>query len=84
MKPTFKAYYPVSQDSGLNGDPVINPGQNAFYSVCIGDQDSLGNTLTTKLKSGDWFSIEMIPQVGAPTLMTKRLDAGLQNGRPLL
>jgi flagellin FlaB len=75
----YKAYFPTSKDSGLNGDPVLQPGQNAFYTVCIGGSDP-----TEVLKSGDWFSVEMIPQIGAPTLMTKRIDAGLQNGKPLL
>jgi flagellin-like protein len=79
--PIYKAYFPEGAILG-QGDPVLNPGQNAFYAVCIG-------RATTKadvgyLKAGDWFSIEMIPQIGAPTLMTKRVDAGAENGKPLL
>jgi len=79
-KPIFKAYFPVSKDTRAAnaGDPVLQPGQNAFYAVCIGTRDD------QRLASGDWFSVEMIPQVGAPTLMTKRIDAGLQNGKALL
>jgi flagellin FlaB len=74
----YKAYFPKSKDSGANGDPVLQPGQNAFYAVCI------GGPADKTLKSGDWFSVEMVPQIGAPTLLTKRIDAGLLNGKPLL
>jgi archaellin len=56
--------------------------------VCIGERTVLPDpntgATTGYLKAGEWFSLEMIPQIGAPTLMTKRIDAGLENGKPLL
>jgi len=53
---------------------ILPPGGNGIYTMCLGEE----------LTSGEWFSLEMIPQIGAPTLVTKRIDAGLQNGKPLL
>jgi len=80
--PTYQAYFPAKRDlqgSVPNrnvGDPILQPGASAIYTVCVGK----GGLLNTD----DWFSLEMIPQIGAPTLITKRIDAGLQNGKPLL
>ena len=57
-----------------NSNSILAPGASAIYTMCLGEE----------LNAGDWFSIEMIPAVGAPTLVTKRIDAGLINGKPLL
>ncbi|MCL2459951.1 MAG: flagellin [Euryarchaeota archaeon] len=79
--------YPQKCDSStaLSGAPqaqayfpdknsILSPGASAIYTLCLGEE----------LNAGDWFSIEMIPAIGAPTLVTKRIDAGLINGKPLL
>jgi len=74
--PIYNAYYP-----GANS--ILMPGASAIYTVCVGTIDA-NPTDPGHLAAGDWFSLEMIPQVGAPTLVTKRIDAGLQQGKPLL
>jgi len=80
--PKYDAFFPEGRTlDGIptgSADPILQPGASAIYTVCIGYEDQQA------LISGDWFSLEMIPQVGAPTLVTKRIDAGLQDGRPLL
>jgi len=72
--PLALGYFP--EDKNKAGEPttILQPGQSALYTVVTGDV----------LFSDDWFSVEMVPQIGASTLVTKRLDAGLKDGRPLL
>jgi hypothetical protein len=76
VRPMFIGYFPESQDYPTTPDTILMPGASAIYTVVT--EEAYG------LKSGEWFSLEMIPQIGASTLVTKRIDAGLKDGRPLL
>ena len=73
-EPLYLGYFPEDPARPGFGNPILQPGRSATYTVCI----------DKPLVSDEWFSIEMVPQVGAATLMTKRLDAGMMNGKALL
>jgi flagellin-like protein len=82
--PCYNGYFPAEKD--INGNllstpsTILYPGNVALYTVSLGD----GTSGPKFLGSEDWFSLEMIPQIGAATLVNKRLDAGLQDGKALL
>jgi len=77
--PEFIGYFRLDPLTG-EVSTLLQPGESAIYTVVLDGPDP-GDTY---LSSGEWFSLEMVPQIGASTLMTKRLDAGLKNGKPLL
>ena len=68
------SYIGYFRNIGVTGT-LLQPGESAIYTVYLGGE---------ALKSSEWFSLEMVPQIGASTLLTKRLDAGLKSGKPLL
>ena len=78
--PCYFAYFPEEKDitGAGTGNPstILYPGDVALYTVDLGT--------VPYLSSENWFSLEMIPQIGASTLINKRLDAGLQPGKAML
>ena len=75
----FNAYFPLK---GVAADPastVLNPGNFATYLVDITMREP-----NQGLEAEEWFSLEMIPRIGAATQITKRLSSGLEDGKPLL
>jgi flagellin-like protein len=66
-------------------EQILTAGNIAVYTVTLEYLvDGVTGNPVPRLGSDNWFTIEMIPQVGAPTLVTKKLDSGLQTGKPLL
>ena len=71
VPPQAIAYFPVDKTdpAGTNGNPVLFPGDSAIYTVCLAEKNG-------GLSSEEWFSLEMIPPIGASTLLTKPQGAG--------
>ena len=58
------------------GDELIGPGDNRTIIVMLGDSSSV----LEGPSYGDWFQLEVKPQVGAPTTMKKTVPAGFKGG----
>ena len=66
VSPQAIAYFPVDKTdpTGTKGYPILFPGDSAIYTVCLAEKNK-------GLAPDEWFSLEMIPQIGASTLMSK-------------
>ena len=74
VPPRAIAYFPVDKTdpTGTKGDPVLFPGDSAIYTVCLAEKNE-------GLDPEEWFSLEMIPQIGAATLLTKPQGTRLES-----
>ena len=57
---------------GSGRTTILQPGESAVYFITIAN----GNGLKTK----DWFSLEVKPQNGASTLISRAIISGLSTG----
>jgi len=58
------------------GDELMGPGDNRTIVIMLGNSASV----LEGPSYGDWFQLEVKPQVGAPTTMKKTVPAGFTGG----
>jgi len=75
-KVMYHVYYPIDDEFGAYGDSpgnsILTSGSFATYMVSIPTDGELG--------AKEWFTLEMRPRIGAATIITKTIAAGINAG----